>query len=594
MKKIIALALSLVMLCMLTVPALAAGTDYEDFLADFDRWWAEDYWAGSYYTWEEYQEYNTGDGYTKEELMEEFYQYWQEDMAEASWKADYLAAHPGAMEQLRAKAYDYFAEHYAYYDSAEEYMEWHELTEAEFMEKMAEYQLNDLYRADLARQAREEEIRALGGVPGQLNVMVNGRFVNFPDAVPAIVNDRTMVPFRALIEALGGEVGFDGKVYGSLNGTDLVLVPGSPVMTVTRGGESVQVEMDCAPYIAGDRTFVPVRFVCEAFGYAVGWDSEYSAAVITDTRSLADAANEKFTVINRVLANQAVRPGDGQSLRSTLTGDMTCTLPDSLNGDTVLTASLAAEMLQNAGSLSGSGTFTLSDTVLDLLLTDEELDAEQEEVLRSALRQGDARFILNADGEAWVRSTLLELAGAGGGDVWCAVPVNTDVNALFALDAGAVTVGEALAGTVDVDSVYGWSAAQDALAELASAVGDDCFTKVNGVDTLRLGEAELDPDGELEGQIKELSLTLTVDSRGKTDFSLAAQTLPQYTGDASMRLELNCGLSDGTVTLTALFHVSNAIKLELTLTGTGEAADEAPLSAPPAGEPVLENASPLN
>ena len=45
---------------------------------------------------------------------------------------------------------------------------------------------------------------ALGGVPGQIGVMVNGEYVKFPDAVPEVTGGRTMVPVRAIVEALGG------------------------------------------------------------------------------------------------------------------------------------------------------------------------------------------------------------------------------------------------------------------------------------------------------------------------------------------------------------------------------------------------------
>ena len=44
------------------------------------------------------------------------------------------------------------------------------------------------------QQQRDEIKKALGGVPGQVGVMVNGVYVKFPDAAPEVAGGRTMVP----------------------------------------------------------------------------------------------------------------------------------------------------------------------------------------------------------------------------------------------------------------------------------------------------------------------------------------------------------------------------------------------------------------
>lgn len=60
--------------------------------------------------------------------------------------------------------------------------------------------------AQLLQQRRDENKKALGGVPGQVGVMVDGKYVQFPDAAPEVVDGATMAPVRALVEAMGGEV----------------------------------------------------------------------------------------------------------------------------------------------------------------------------------------------------------------------------------------------------------------------------------------------------------------------------------------------------------------------------------------------------
>ena len=48
--------------------------------------------------------------------------------------------------------------------------------------------------------------------------------------------------------------------------------------------DNEQIEMDVAPFLQNDRTFVPVRFIAEAFGYTVGWDEELQLVTITDEK----------------------------------------------------------------------------------------------------------------------------------------------------------------------------------------------------------------------------------------------------------------------------------------------------------------------
>ena len=88
------------------------------------------------------------------------------------------------------------------------------------------------------------------------------------DAAPVVKNNRTYVPFRALAEAFGAEVSYDEAtqaVTAELNGTKVVMTIGSAAYTVN-GAEKTA---DVAPFIAGSRTMVPVRFVAESFGIKV-------------------------------------------------------------------------------------------------------------------------------------------------------------------------------------------------------------------------------------------------------------------------------------------------------------------------------------
>lgn len=111
------------------------------------------------------------------------------------------------------------------------------------------------------------------------NIYINGQPIDFSEAErPYIQNDRTMIPLRAIAEALGATVYWfntDKKIQIVRYDTTLRLVIGLPRLDIYKidGEEQAlkeTVELD-APAFQGDitrdfRTFVPARAISEAFG----------------------------------------------------------------------------------------------------------------------------------------------------------------------------------------------------------------------------------------------------------------------------------------------------------------------------------------
>ncbi|RLD12215.1 MAG: copper amine oxidase N-terminal domain-containing protein, partial [Caldiserica bacterium] len=82
---------------------------------------------------------------------------------------------------------------------------------------------------------------------------------------------RTMVPIRFISEAFGATVGWDGDTR------TVTIVWGSTTIKLTIGVYTAKindktVKLDAPPIIREDRTFVPIRFISEAFGAQVLWD----------------------------------------------------------------------------------------------------------------------------------------------------------------------------------------------------------------------------------------------------------------------------------------------------------------------------------
>lgn len=93
-----------------------------------------------------------------------------------------------------------------------------------------------------------------------------------PLEVPGEIREgRTLVPFRALFEAVGAEVSWDPdtQTVTAMQGEDdLELTIGSQVVK-WRGS---LIKVDAPPVIVNGRTLVPLRLVAQAMGLHVRWD----------------------------------------------------------------------------------------------------------------------------------------------------------------------------------------------------------------------------------------------------------------------------------------------------------------------------------
>ena len=97
-----------------------------------------------------------------------------------------------------------------------------------------------------------------------ISVTVNNKAVTWTDAEPFIdANNRTMVPLRAVADAMGLTVSWDAAVREAsfTDGSKTIIFPiGS---TTARTGDGKIVAMDTAAVIVNDRTYAPIRYLAE-------------------------------------------------------------------------------------------------------------------------------------------------------------------------------------------------------------------------------------------------------------------------------------------------------------------------------------------
>jgi photosystem II stability/assembly factor-like uncharacterized protein len=119
---------------------------------------------------------------------------------------------------------------------------------------------------------------------GNSKFTVNGASTTL-DSPPVIKNGRTLVPIRAIIEALGGTVGWDAttkKATVTLGKKTIDLWIGKSAATVN--GASTPIDSTNAkvvPEIINGRTMLPLRFVSENLGCSVVWAAATKTITIT-------------------------------------------------------------------------------------------------------------------------------------------------------------------------------------------------------------------------------------------------------------------------------------------------------------------------
>lgn len=117
----------------------------------------------------------------------------------------------------------------------------------------------------------------LGAAAQSVTVVLNGQPVQF-DQPPVVQAGRVFVPLRGVFERLGASVVYsNGQINATAHGTSVSLTIGSLQATV--GGR--QETLDVAPFLVGERTLVPLRFVASALGASVNWNDSTSTVTIT-------------------------------------------------------------------------------------------------------------------------------------------------------------------------------------------------------------------------------------------------------------------------------------------------------------------------
>lgn len=147
-----------------------------------------------------------------------------------------------------------------------------------------------------------------------IKVYLDGELLSF-DVPPRIEQGRTLVPLRAIFEAMGATVDWDqsSQIVTATRQEVIVQLPiGSKSPTVN----GIVWPLDVPAKIVGDRTLAPLRFVGEAFGGKVEWNEAERTIHIESpeppsTPAVATPSSNKLVVVQGSTVNLREGPGTG-------------------------------------------------------------------------------------------------------------------------------------------------------------------------------------------------------------------------------------------------------------------------------------------
>lgn len=112
-----------------------------------------------------------------------------------------------------------------------------------------------------------------------ISVLTDGLPVSF-DVQPVVQNGGTLVPFRAIAEALNVQVTWDGDTQ-TIHATDGHTNVQLQISSKTAYRNQTPISLEVPPLSLDGRTLIPLRFFSEAFDCQVTWDNAASTVHIT-------------------------------------------------------------------------------------------------------------------------------------------------------------------------------------------------------------------------------------------------------------------------------------------------------------------------
>lgn len=494
-----------------------------------------------------------------------------------------------------------------YYTALDNYLTFTALPASSgFSESFETVGLESPYSYQYVKELSQALLRNLLGLDDMINyevmVQLNGEFLAFTDALPQIRGDRTFLPFRAVLEAMGTQVEWDEATYqvkATRDDTTVTLKIGENVLTVTQGENTTQVEMDVAPYIDPEtgRTYVPIRFIAEAFGCTVGWDETYRTAIIVDAAAMLEQALEgkEFTYLEKMvqfvedqLASRKEGIWDttgtleggmtvGGMIQVPMSGTLDATVADQTQADMDINVKLDLTQLMALLAMTGSAPDAETQALFQTLAEDGITVS-----YRGDLSSGKIYFTMNGSmlesagmpENTWFSMDMKALLEQSGLDYAQLMAPNAD---LAGEPAGLLEAVLAGMGEMEFTSVDDCAILAYLLDTAAASLSDASFVSVGGVSTasISLGDITVVANLKMTGDtVTELGLA--VDFAEESEAGLL-RLVAAFTMD-------NKGGAQGKM----IMDMEDTLAMDLRFQAKTVKGTKAPEVVPPAGATVID------
>ena len=130
-----------------------------------------------------------------------------------------------------------------------------------------------------------------------INVSLNGNIVSFPNQKPVVVEGRTLIPLRGVFDNMGYGIGWDGEtktVTLTKNSDTITIVIGQASYSLNGQAHAI----DVPAQIINGSTMLPLRAIGDAAGAEVFWDGETKTATIIEKGMGEGIPDEVYVELN--------------------------------------------------------------------------------------------------------------------------------------------------------------------------------------------------------------------------------------------------------------------------------------------------------
>ena len=149
-----------------------------------------------------------------------------------------------------------------------------EEVDLEVLDRIREYEMRHVGTKEMSQELIASVTNGLAQDNMPIDIVVNNQYLQ-TDVDALIINNRTYVPFRAVVEAFNfTDVIWNEDLYKTsfkIEDTEIELLINTNEVIVN--GEELL--MDTPSIIIDGRTMVPIRFISEYLGFQVSWDPVY-------------------------------------------------------------------------------------------------------------------------------------------------------------------------------------------------------------------------------------------------------------------------------------------------------------------------------